>query len=151
MAWLVSSGEYSDYRVEALFATEELAQRYVDIHNTGPSRESPRIDGEYRVVETVADPVEHLRMWGHIGKDTTRNVHEEASIRVPHIDDTTFDVKVHVSLPRGSMLASIFLTVEGVDPERVRKAFSERQAWALANFDLLVAEEETKVASRSGR
>lgn len=150
MAWLVSSGEYSDYRVEALFATKELAQRYVDIHKDG-YRGSPQVDGEYQVIETMPDPVDHLRMWGHIGKDTSGDVHEEASIRVPGIDDTRFDVTVSVSLPRGSMLASIFLTVEGVDPERVRKAFSERQASALANFDLLVAQEESKVASRSGR
>lgn len=32
IVWMVASGDYSDYRVEALFATKSLAVEYVAIH-----------------------------------------------------------------------------------------------------------------------
>lgn len=48
--YAVSTGSYSDYRVDALFSTEQLAQDYIDSLRTHAHMDNPRIE-QYRLDE----------------------------------------------------------------------------------------------------
>ncbi len=70
--YAVSSGEYSDYSVLALFSTRELAQDYVDTILAGKNYDTPRIE-EYELDPEVPSLRAGLSAW-LIGMDRDGNV-----------------------------------------------------------------------------
>jgi hypothetical protein len=70
--YAVSSGDYSDYSVLALFSTQELAQDYVDTILAGKSYDTPRIE-EYELDPEVPSLRAGLSAW-LIGMDRDGNV-----------------------------------------------------------------------------
>jgi hypothetical protein len=53
--WMVSSGEYSDYGVRAVFTTKEKAEEFCRHHN-GDDKAALRYGDEYRVESVEVDP-----------------------------------------------------------------------------------------------
>ena len=49
IVYIVTSGSYSDYHIDAAFTTMDLAARYVDVHNHG------QLDGDYEIEELELD------------------------------------------------------------------------------------------------
>lgn len=124
-AWAVSSGEYSDYSVSAVFATKELAEQAVTEANGDENRlylmyevqESPYFDRPARM---------RIRYTHSLTSDETSTERKEI---VPEWngwgEEITGFTWAHLS---GTPYVSQLVTVSGYDKERVDKAFSERVA-----------------------
>jgi len=79
-AWIVSSGEYSDYGVEAIFTTREKAQAYCDAAKeivSDVAVEEFELDPEPPVVAALTTV--YMRKDGHVVNDysRTQNAHDE--------------------------------------------------------------------------
>lgn len=132
--WLVSSGEYSDFRIEAAFSNEEAAEKYAGLHS------EYCVEDAQPLHDQCPDPVPVLHVHTLISRDAIEDPREEITNRVPGLDLDAAPIKVKGFRPRRPLHDRndrITLTVEGTDHERVRKVYSERTAQALARFDEL--------------
>lgn len=124
-AWAVSSGEYSDYSVSAIFATKELAEQAAAEANGEKKRsyvmyevqEFPYFDRPARM---------RIRYTHSLMSDGTSTERKEI---VPEWNGWGEEIMgftwAHLA---GSQYVSQLVTVSGYDKEQVDKAFSERVA-----------------------
>jgi hypothetical protein len=134
--WLVTTGEYSDYRVDSAWATEELATQFAD-----------RIKGDVLELETRTElptPLSILHLSCSVIEGGTERDSEwieetwsgqDTSAATGETDCRAYDLRAYGSGGR----AYVPITVFGTDHERVRKVYSEKKARAVAEFDILVA------------
>jgi hypothetical protein len=121
--WAIASGEYSDYSVSAVFATEELAEQAVEAANQ--DREWDR----YRI--------EELPYFDRPARTRVRYTHSlmsdgnsaESGEVVPEWSGWGEEIQGFTwAYNAGSPYVSRLVTVSGYDKEQVDKAFSERVA-----------------------
>lgn len=125
--WAVSSGEYSDYGVDAVFASRELAEGYVRILTENTSHlsygDDRRIE-EFTYYDALPDWKVILVARQTIG-DSPREYVERTWVSW----EGETQVKANLWEHRGS----VDIHVEGTDHQRVRKVFSEKLAQVKAD------------------
>jgi len=136
--WLVTSGIYSDYKVERVFARKEDAEMYV----TGvPSDDDDEYDSdgrrvdEYDLIESLGDRVEVLELHEEVIGAHPGDLRETVRTywTVPDADEIKALPACKCYDPRKSKYSSaIRVSASGTDHERVRKVFSEKRAQAVA-------------------
>lgn len=139
--WAVSSGEYSDYGVICLCATEELANRIVEqIGHDGYG--APFVE-EFDIATTLPTPSITLRLECFISD--TGQVIERAEHRYTHwvyefdeppktppVEWRWFRSEYGYGYKYGTKEVGGELQVYGVDHERVQRVYSDRKAELLA-------------------
>jgi hypothetical protein len=132
--WAVSSGEYSDYGVEAVFATKELAEEYVRIFIENTSRlsygDDRRVE-EFTYYDELPDWKVILVARQTIGASPREYV-ERTQVSWEGETQIKADLWEHQGYDADRGLA-IDIHVEGTDHQRVRKVFSEKLAQAKAD------------------
>lgn len=158
--WFASSGEYSDYRVNAVFISKELAQKYVDTVNTdkkydGDSYIEPDDDEGYELIESLPEPIKQIRRYATIYNDheegerlIEENVFPGINEVLPPADDRYYVILAFRPNRYPHELDRIQLSVEGSDIERVNKVYSEKLAQIKAEFDIIVEKEKAERAAR---
>jgi hypothetical protein len=148
--WLVSSGEYSDYSVDRLFATKELADEYVSARGWRDLEEYGALQVEEEskpLITEVSEPVLWLQVRGSVGWvtwkspswNTGEDPTEEQHAWFPGIDEGPGPKACEARQTVWEYEhPNVSLWVEGYDIERVRKVYSERRAQILADFDAIV-------------
>lgn len=132
-AYVVTVGEYSDYRIGGVFLDEAAAKEYVDNYNKvsgGGYSDQAKVE-EYTEDGPVPGIVPVLRYEGRIGRgfvgdefaEETEGFVWEDEAR-PLIDAYTSDTRKYGG--------GIFIFVKGTDFEQVRKEFRDRWAQAKA-------------------
>jgi hypothetical protein len=143
--WLVTTGSYSDYRVDSAWATEELATQFADrikgdVLELEPRTELPTpLSVLHLKCEVTEGGTEREGEWideTWSGQDTSAATGETAC--------RAYDLRAYGSGGR----AYVPITVFGTDHERVRKVYSEKKARAVAEFDILVAATRHSSSSR---
>lgn len=149
--WIVTTGEYDDYSVDEVFASEALAHAYIAMHEGSDGRQHEEMEVIERNIRVDLPP--HQKVWqirGHVHRTTDDGFRETFHVEFDlwghgfRTIGVTPEVKIGDRQPR-----YVDLTVTGVDLEACREAFAEAQArikaeldGAKAWFDAVVAEEE---------
>lgn len=141
--WLISSGEYSDYRVAAVADTEGAAQRLVDALNDmdGLGYFPFEVDDQVAFVDADAplDVVDELVVWVSLQLGTDGTIIESPS---NNLERHERELRVMSTAPRCQVrlnivdrfgLVTLTFSVRGTDHERVRKVLSERRARYLSS------------------
>lgn len=141
--WFVASGEYSGYSVNLVFASEELADAYVEARKgSGGGGQEPFVEeGGRPVIRSLPDPVPYLEVTALIGPDGAHEENETLVMLFPGIDDVNvglLSVNEHV-YQSYKPIPVIMVQVTGTEIDRVRKVFSERRAQCIAMYREKVA------------
>lgn len=137
VVWAVSHGDYSDYSVQAIFATKEVAEEYVARLNA--LEKSYVSDDDYRIEEFpfYAQMPRVITIW-HVSQQV---FHNPSSFRNPN-DDSPPDMRIWASAHIGDDEAPPFwvhtyprsgvyspsVEARGVDKERCIKSVADRIA-----------------------
>ena len=144
--WFASSGDYSEYRVDQVFASRETAERYVEVN--GHSYVEGGDDG-IEVRDSLPEPIFELALRCTVTRYGVEFEFEDRRGWFPEVDDEDWrprracEVDI-ISKPSwvgrltdSTHEATVSVNVVGYDEERVRKVYTERKARALAEFDIL--------------
>jgi hypothetical protein len=129
--YIITSGEYSDYRINAVFLDHEKALLYVERANGDNDRWQ-----EYGIEEWDAN--EEVPFWGTVYSENAeifpdQDAHFWASGSwYEPIDKSGIEVRISEGNNR------IFVSVKGVDEQRVKKVLSERVANVRAEYDIIL-------------
>lgn len=101
--YVVTSGCYSDYRIEAMFSTREKAQKYIDAAKFDEYNE---INGiiEYDVDSATTEPPKSMNVSGYFEEDELVGVDFDDGKEEPWsfaADDDTVDFTGHVAVRPG--------------------------------------------------
>jgi hypothetical protein len=123
----LSNGEYSDYRVLALFETKELAEQAAATYLRWEKYSSPHVE-EFKVLTERPEPIMLTRLSILVRADgTTGDVREMQVTRWPWDADYTTETRVDAS--NASMNpGGIFVEGTGSNRAHVEKAFYDRVA-----------------------
>lgn len=117
--YVVTSGEYSDYGIEAIFSTRELAQSYIDATTSGDRWSQPGIE-EWELDPGADDLRAGRKLW-FVRMDRDGNVPEVRPDRGGSSDSHGFDA-----------IGNMICTVWAADQEHAVKIVGERRARFLA-------------------
>jgi len=140
---MVTTGSYSDYSVDSIWATEKLADAYAEHRSNGYGdkgdvegpmtlrTELPEMHTHYkvqlRIMRHQSPPdacVKEVKTWADQSEAVTEAcVHTVEPWHSPGYDSQS----------------SIDITVTGTDRERVGKVASEQRARCIAEFDVIIA------------
>ncbi len=129
--YIITSGEYSDYRINAVFLDKENAELYIERANGGEDRwqecgiEEWDVDEEVPFFGTVYS--EHAEIF----PDQDAHFWASGSWYEP-IDKSGIEVRISEGRNR------IFISVKGLDEQRVKKVLSERVANVRAEYDIIL-------------
>lgn len=139
--WVISQGEYSDYRVLAICASKELADAQVALITGGEDSYGAARVEEMMFLAEVVQPVVSLALSVTIWDDGATS-HERESMR----SDWPWEfyggpvswrwVRAPIHNGKGGRL-----DVNGTDLERVRRVFSDRRAELLATPSMAMRKE----------
>ena len=137
IAFVVTSGAYSDYSVSCVFLRREDAETWVDAGNSWSYRPNAGADDEYRIEEfpllgRVAT-LETLRLNAGFDPDSGALLREVVETRPVVVGDPPEFEPCRHKVTVWEWARSINLEVQGTDEERVRKVFSEQAAMIKAN------------------
>lgn len=136
---VISSGQYSDYRVLGAVSSKEAADKIVERANShSVDRDGYPTEWRVETIKLIPDdvePVSILRMWVDIQDDgTTKDlpVQQDDVWEFDHYEDLHRVVWQWHRFPRTHEHKGGRLSVYGTEHERVRRVFSDRRAQLLA-------------------
>ena len=140
--WFVSSGEYSSYGVNHVFATEELAEQYVGANDQRGYSES-RVEEPREVITELPEPVRVLTKRAYVNKDGLRHKSGGIHTYFPGIDYLPLDLQPMKSQIDRTYLSSsrreLVLDVQGTDHGKVSKVYGEHLRQLIAEFEWYLA------------
>ena len=133
--YIVTSGCYSDYSIEAVFETEENAKKYVDMYS------SDGWDDNYRYVEYICDDINNYQMKATVEASYCGNkleIYDSVNIGAEEIqeDNTQFRVYDYRKISENADIAFSVLVAARKDEtkeqliERAKKVAQDKiYAW----------------------
>lgn len=156
--FLVTSGEYSDYRIVAAFATQELADAYAQ-HSPGSYGEGNADVEPWDLLTELPELLTWLELRTVVSCDGVAEPTAEATSQEWAIEKEGHPCRCFV-YPRearnwsaGPIPAHVDVSTTGIDHDRVRKVHAEALARSIAMVDVLLApgeNEHDRVNSRAG-
>lgn len=152
--YVVTRGSYSDYQIDRVFATRQLAGTWIDVMK-GHDRLNDEIE-EFDVFEALPDVrrryyiqsswLDQRRSKTGVAEWTEPVEQSEWQVLLDHphylYDDLSREIKVRVDdesnrdqAYRDKWGVGLHITVTGWDQERVRKAFGEVKAFETAKME----------------
>jgi hypothetical protein len=120
--WAVSSGEYSDYRVHCICASEEIAEDAV--------KKMGGFAEEFHLLENFVEPVQFLNLILYFNEDGgTTEERSHSSNEWPFYARAEIDCGWSWSSSGGRGILSVW----GVNKGRVGKVYTEKKAIALTD------------------
>ena len=142
--WLVTSGEYSDYSLDALFATEALAKAYVEHMNGDRDTYGEHECVEWQIATELPFLGRHITLQTYWAADGSLTEHDPTRWAVDAEEDTTAR-SIDPGDPHAwRSLASVL--VMGTDEQGVHKAYAERKAAMILKVEQYLAAQETNDA-----
>jgi len=138
--YLVTSGEYSDYRINAAFTTVTVATAYADRRRD--SYTEGRDVETYVLHDALPEAIDVLHFTFGTNHGTTSEWHVLVTPGFGEYAERDVTTACHwTALVHGYGHNGPYaeLHVIGCDHERVRKVFSEKRAWIVAEQDVLFA------------
>lgn len=147
-AFLIVSGEYSDFGVNYVCDSEEVANQYVEALNKSDGWHGYYSIMSYNMVSEFIPPVPQYKITGTIVEGMMRHETEMITTMVfPGLQVIEDEIKINskVSIHYGlhanyhpkSYQNQAIIIVTGYDEKTVNKVYSEQRAQMLANFDVL--------------